>query len=92
MVNPWFGMFNTKKPFAGLYVAVVATPTTVFGHTNSNPFSLTVFGLSRANPWTVFVVTVIIPVRLSYAAVCIPRLNPEDVPIPTMLVNPPVAF
>ena len=53
---------------------------------------MTLFGLSSANPWTLFVVTVIIPVILSYAAVCIPRLNPEDVPIPTILVNPPAAF
>ena len=36
--------------------------------------------------------TVIIPVILSYAAVCIPRLNPEEVPIPTMLVIAPSAF
>ena len=38
------------------------------------------------------VVTVIIPVILSYAAVWIPRLNPEDVPIPTILVSPPALF
>ena len=50
------------------------------------------FGLSKPNPWTLLVVTVIIPVILSYAAVWIPRLNPEDVAVPTMLVNPPSAF
>ena len=33
----------------------------------------------------------IIPVILSYAAVCIPRLNPDDVAIPTTLVIPPFA-
>ena len=33
-----------------------------------------------------------IPVILSYAAVCIPRLNPEDVAVPTTLVIPPAAF
>ena len=36
-------------------------------------------------------VTVIIPVKLSYDAVWIPRLNPEDVAIPTTLVIPPFA-
>ena len=36
--------------------------------------------------------TVIIPDALSYTAVCIPRLNPEEVPIPTILVIPPAAF
>ena len=66
-------------------------PTTVFGHTNSKPLSLTVLGLSSANPWTLSVVTVMIPVILSYAAVWMPRLNPEDVAIPTTLVIPPVA-
>ena len=48
-------------------------------------------GLSSANPWTLSVVTVIIPLALSYTAVWIPRLNPEDVAIPTTLVIPPVA-
>ena len=33
-----------------------------------------------------------IPLALSYIAVCIPKLNPEEVPIPTILVNPPAAF
>ena len=90
--NPWLAIVMTNSPFAGLYVAFVGVPTTVFGHLNSNPFNLTVFGLSKPNPWTVFVVTVIIPVILSYAAVWIPRLNPDDVPIPTILVNPPALF
>ena len=38
------------------------------------------------------VVTVIIPVILSYEAVWIPRLNPDEVPIPTIPVNSPAAF
>ena len=33
-----------------------------------------------------------IPVILSYEAVWIPRLNPDEVPIPTIPVNPPAAF
>ena len=53
---------------------------------------MTVFGLSSANPCTFSVVTVIIPVKLSYAAVWMPRLIPEEVPIPTMLVNAPSLF
>ena len=52
---------------------------------------MTVFGLSSANPWTLSVVTVIIPVTLSYDAVWIPRLKPDDVAIPTILVIPPFA-
>ena len=75
-----------------MYVALVGVPTTVLGHTNSNPFNLTVFGLFNPNPWTSFVVTVMIPLRLSYTAVWIPKLNPEDVPIPTIPVNSPDAF
>ena len=59
---------------------------------NSRFFNFTVLGLSCPNPWTVLVVTVIIPVILSYAAVWIPKLNPDDVPIPTILVNPPALF
>ena len=71
-------------------MANVGCPTTVLGHANSKPLSFTVFGLSNAKPWTSFVVTVIIPVALSYTAVWIPRLNPDEVPIPTILVNPPL--
>ena len=43
------------------------------------------------NPWTSFVVTVIIPDILLYSAVWIPKLTPDDVAIPTMLVIPPLA-
>ena len=54
--------------------------------------SLTVLGLSSPNPWTLLVVTVMIPDALSYIAVWIPRLNLDEVPIPTILVNPPALF
>ena len=87
--NPWLGIVIVNTPVTELYAALVGVPTTVLGHLNSNPFNLTEVGLSKANPWTSFVVTVIIPVLLSYTAVWIPTLNPDDVPIPTMPVNPP---
>ena len=70
--NPWFAIVNTNSPLAGLYVAFVGVPTTVLGHLNSRSFSWTVFGNPSENPWTLSVVTVMIPVILSYAAVVIP--------------------
>ena len=62
---------------------VVVTPACCTAQENSRSFNLTIFGSPRENPWTLLVVTVMIPVILSYAAVWIPKLTPEDVPIPT---------
>ena len=83
--RPWPTIFITISPVAGSYVVpVTGWPTVYVGHLNSNPFNFTVLGDPKPNPCTFSVVTVIIPVVLSYAAVWIPSVYLADVPKPTI--------